>query len=51
MIDVTVGVLREQAWLVALPFLQLFACTGAFMALTVGRGKYNGLPLPSTASR
>lgn len=45
-IDVTVGVLREPAWVVALPFLQLFACTGAFMALTLGRGLYNALRLP-----
>ncbi|MFI6550434.1 hypothetical protein ACIBO9_45065 [Streptomyces prunicolor] len=41
-IDVTVGVLREPAWAVALPFLQLFGCTGAFMALTLGRGLYDG---------
>ncbi|MEU5714651.1 DUF3592 domain-containing protein [Streptomyces sp. NPDC020403] len=44
-IDVTVGVLREPAWMVALPFLQLFACTGAFMALTLGRGLYDALRL------
>ncbi|MEU1471674.1 hypothetical protein ABZ434_26070 [Streptomyces sp. NPDC005761] len=44
--DVTVAVLREPAWAVALPVLQLFACTGAFMALTLGRGLYDGLRLP-----
>ncbi|MEE4489276.1 DUF3592 domain-containing protein [Streptomyces sp. BE230] len=44
-IDVTVAVLREPAWAVALPFLQLFACAGAFMALTLGRGLYDGLHL------
>ncbi|MFD5038156.1 hypothetical protein ACFWNI_13805 [Streptomyces sp. NPDC058377] len=45
-IDVTVGVLREPAWAGALPFFQLFACTGAFMALSLGRGLYDGLRLP-----
>ncbi|MFI7018466.1 hypothetical protein [Streptomyces sp. NPDC050164] len=45
-IDVTVGVLREPGWLVALPFVQLFACAGAFMVLTLGRGLYDGLRLP-----
>ncbi|MFF1715514.1 DUF3592 domain-containing protein [Streptomyces sp. NPDC058268] len=41
-IDMTVSVLREPAWAIALPFFQLFACTGAFMTLTLGRGLYNG---------
>ncbi|MEU6629380.1 DUF3592 domain-containing protein [Streptomyces parvus] len=45
-IDVTVAVLREPAWAIALPFLQLFACAGAFMALTLGRGLYDALRLP-----
>ncbi|MER7406013.1 hypothetical protein ABT373_26855 [Streptomyces sp. NPDC000070] len=45
-IDVTVGVLREPGWLIALPFAQLLACTGVFMMLTLGRGLYDGLRLP-----
>ncbi|MYR54603.1 hypothetical protein GTY83_36695 [Streptomyces sp. SID4928] len=45
-IDVTVAVLREPAWAIALPFLQIFACAGAFMALTLGRGLYDALRLP-----
>ncbi|MFF8232176.1 hypothetical protein [Streptomyces caelestis] len=45
-IDVTVGVLREPGWLVALPFAQLLASAGVFMALTLGRGLYDGLRLP-----
>lgn len=45
-IDAAVAVLREPAWAIALPFFQLFACTGAFMALTLGRGLYDALRLP-----
>ncbi|MEU7737122.1 DUF3592 domain-containing protein [Streptomyces griseus] len=45
-IDVTVAVLREPTWAIALPFLQIFACAGAFMALTLGRGLYDALRLP-----
>ncbi|WP_234020830.1 hypothetical protein [Streptomyces sp. 142MFCol3.1] len=45
-IDVAVAVLREPTWAIALPFFQLFACAGAFMALTLGRGLYDALRLP-----
>jgi hypothetical protein len=45
-IDVTVGVLREPGWLIALPFAQLFTCVGGFMMFTLGRGLYDGLRLP-----
>jgi hypothetical protein len=45
-IDVTVGVLREPGWLVALPFTQLFASAGGFIVFTLGRGLYDGLRLP-----
>ncbi|ROQ67674.1 hypothetical protein EDD93_2119 [Streptomyces sp. 840.1] len=44
-VDATVGALRGSGWVVVLPFFQLFACTGAFMALTLGRGLYDGLRL------
>nr|WP_237543439.1 DUF3592 domain-containing protein [Streptomyces sp. SID5594] len=45
-IDVAVAVLREPAWAIALPLLQLFASAGVFMALTLGRGLYEALRLP-----
>ncbi|MFE9821686.1 DUF3592 domain-containing protein [Streptomyces sp. NPDC005791] len=45
-IDGAVAVLREPAWAIALPFLQLFASTGVFLALTLGRGLYEALRLP-----
>lgn len=45
-IDVAVAVLREPAWAIALPLLQLFASAGVFMALTLGRGLNEALRLP-----
>ncbi|MDT0489908.1 DUF3592 domain-containing protein [Streptomyces sp. NPDC012600] len=44
-IDVTVAVLREPAWAIALPIVQLFACAGGAMALTLGRGLRDALSL------
>ncbi|MFP3992274.1 hypothetical protein U9R90_33365 [Streptomyces sp. E11-3] len=45
-IDVTVGVLGESEFVLALPFVQLFTAVGVYLVSVMGQGLYCGKRLP-----